>query len=125
MGWKEQPVWVQLVIVLVVLGFWFSVFFLEILNDILFILFAIIGTALLLIICNRSRRWGVIGGGVVYLLLFFKEYLEDVNCFARTPGAECGISSGLALLIGWALLPLGALVGGGIGWIVGKIRGKK
>ena len=124
MGWKERPVWMQSVAALIFLVLWFLAVFVEI-SFLINIFFAIIGAALLLIICNRSRRWGLIIGMVVYLIWTFAAYRSGMNCYALArEGSLCGLWIAVPVF-GLALIPIGALVGALIGWVINKIRGKE
>ena len=119
MGWREGSVWIQVVIALVALGLWFLAVFVEI-HFLITSFFGIVGAVVLLMVCNRSRRWGLIIGMVVYLIWIIIAYREKIICFANDAGGMlpqklCGLGTDVVSVFGWALLPLGALVGGGIG----------
>lgn len=124
MGWKARPSWVQIVLALVLLALWFLAVFTEI-PFLINVWFGVLGAVALLIVCNRSRRWGVIVVGIAYLIWVFAAYRSGMNCYALArEGSLCGLWVAVPVF-GWALLPVGALVGGVIAWVVGKIKERK
>ncbi len=125
MGWKERPVWMQSSIALLFLVIWFLAVFVEI-SFLINLFFAVAGAAILLVVCNRSRQAGAISGGVIYLLFIAFASWKDAQCFILArEGSLCGLVTSLVSVFGWVLIPLGVLVGGMVGWIVGKIKEKK
>ncbi|MBS3135386.1 hypothetical protein J4401_00320 [Candidatus Woesearchaeota archaeon] len=73
---------------------------------------------MLLIICNRSRRWGAISGGVLYLLLIILAYSNDAQCFSLgREGDLCGLITSMAYAYGWALIPFCIFIDAMIGWM--------
>lgn len=89
--------------------------------------FGIVMCLSLLILCTGSRRWGTIVGIVLYGLLVLYAYMSILQCSVNAqPGIQSYCNLGeLYYLFGLVLIPLGALLGGGVGWIVGKMKGKK
>ena len=125
MKWEERPVWVQFVIAVLALALWVWAI-LEGTQLLINVSFAVAGAVVLLIVSNRSRRWGAVTGVLVYILLMAFAYRGDARCFALArQGDLCGLASAGASVLGWALIPFGALIGGGIGWIVGKVKERR